>query len=253
MRASAEAFKKELDRQSIIYSKLGYQQASGYDEGHWYGGLCSRFLDDENYRESDEDWSDISSIDMDFSNPDRIPFLLVIGESIVSVPKQLNLINDSLWNGGGTGKPDILTMKVSLEHRMWLAVDVRLHKVGSDGSHLKAKQQVMKSHLGIHLGTICDGLALAALFPDVLGRHGCIGLYESIKDGGRDDYFDAAYIHSRTGPWAPEQSTKPNLYVHTVGTNVTSGAGGSIMNYTSVISVESIMENAQARYRNGLK
>lgn len=237
------SFHGEMERQIWEFQKLGYPDAAGFDSGQWYGGFTSRFYQDTERREHST--SIIAGIDMapvDF----HIPFILVIGESTVSFPKQLHLLNGGLWNGGGTGKPTLFKKPFGLPSRAWLAVDVRVHPwVGGDSDW--ALYQTLRLS-GRKMANLCDVLALGVHFPRELIRHHALGAF-----GCLDDY-STPYLHAQ--PYDPNRglpSGKPNVFDHSVGPNTRNGGGGAIVTVGSYLTVEDVDRNSFERYQEDVE
>jgi hypothetical protein len=235
----APTFEEEFTRQSHAFAAYGYPEASGLDNGMWYGGFLGLF-----YRENDEhSRSRLAAIDMTPGEL-RVPFLLVMGETMFSVPRQMQLLNGGTWNGDG--KPSLLPLSggapMSQPHRAWLAVDVQLHVVEPGGSCYPVAEAARRRDR--RLATICDGIALAVTRPDLLDKHRAFGCY-----GSAPLDYEAPYIHADVSPWNQSlPQGKPNLFAHSVGHNVFNGLGGAVLSYASVISLESVMQNSYSRY-----
>lgn len=263
MSDNARAFGNELSRQSHCYEQLGILSHVGFDPGMWWGGLVGHFA----YNGA---MDAVSMGNWDYKQPgDHIPFLLVLGESVISAPQLLHLLNGAKWNGGG--KPDVIRTPFGRGHRMWLAIDVNIHRhdqyakrrtlspndpdyvareddpinvvadihevdMGVRSSKLDmsdyATAQLLK-HAGLGMATICEGLALASCFPDVLKKHGAVGLY-----GSQYEDHTAPFIHARaTEVHRNLPQDKPNLFGHSVGTNCYHAGSLSIMTVGSVFAL----------------
>jgi len=226
-------FRDELERQIWAFEDLGYVAATGFDKGHWYGGFY-REESEGNYR------SRFDSIDMSEGHP-GIPFMLVIGESIVSVPRQIQLLNGGTWNCGG--KPSLLEGgTMSHPFKAWLAVDVRLHAWPSGACDWLVAEEVRAS--GRQFATVCCGIAVAVTHPQLLAQHKTLGCYASAHPS-----YSVPHIHEKPADWEVGlPKGKPNLYTHMVGRNCFHGGGGAVLSYASIISLESCVQGSLQRY-----
>lgn len=255
----SEAFKYEFEKQIHCYDKYKVVQSTGFDNGYWYGGFLSLF-----YRMKKVI---AFSHDMPPRGEDRIPFLLVLGETTIPVPRMLELMSGVDWNR--KGKPSVPDRGFGLPYRAWLAVDVQFHKydiyakrrrlspsnpayVGDDydarvaaaivheepmWAPSRSEYDMSDSDLAEELqsqgrthATVCDGMAAAVVCPDILKRHYAFGLY-----GSQVESYSAPFIHSRPNEAYDDlPQDKPALLSHSVGKR-TFGGPCAIMTVGGVI------------------
>lgn len=167
------------------YSDEFSRQMQNFREKKFHEAAAMEWLQFSLMVQSISDLDLSHKLDMD----DEIPFLLVVPDVLVSIPKQLQLISGCDWRQRFPNWQHISSRMYFQRHvRMVLGVEIHEPNESEEGSEWRTAMRLFKEGK-IHMDA-AEGCALALHRPDIIDRHRSIGLFESAASDFEVPFLD---------------------------------------------------------------